>query len=74
MGRLRTLALAAALLALLAGCGGPRFEVRRTPDGEVIHVRRSPLEETVNVMRQINVITGGVNSGARASNVRMFDR
>lgn len=74
MSRFWTLALAAASLVLLAGCGGPRFEVRRTPDGEVIHVRRSPLEEAVDVMRQINVITGGVNSGARTSNVKMFDR
>jgi hypothetical protein len=74
MGRLWTFALAAASLVLLAGCGGPRFEVRRTPDGEVIYVRRSPLEETADVMRQINVITAGVNSGARTSNIKYFDR
>ena len=74
MRRLSILAVAAALLAPLAGCGGPGFEVRRTPNGEVIHVRRSPLDKTVDLMRQINVITGGVNSAARASNVKMFDR
>ena len=65
---------------ILSGCGGSYNagidgQVQQLESGQrATAVRRTPTNKTLEVVKQINVITGGVTGAERASNGRMFDR
>jgi len=46
----------------------------RLQAGDVIFMPKTPLAKTVEVIRQLDSIFGGMTSAERASKVRMFDR
>ena len=64
---------------VLGGCGrsydsGIDGRVQRLERGRPAPRRGAPGNKTIEVVKQVNVITGGVTSAGRASNVRLFDR
>ncbi len=79
MTRLAAIALSFALCLVAAGCGssynsGIDGQVQHLESGRRTTTRPAPGNRTLEVVKQINVITDGVTSADRASRVRMFDR